>query len=102
MAQVDFRREGDAVTFWVRVKPRSSRERLKLNSAGELQLELHAAPVEGQANAACVEFFANLLHLPRSAVEIVAGEKSRRKLLRVRGGEEVVQKIRSAAGLSTN
>jgi len=41
------KREANAVTFWLRVKPRSSLERLRLDSAGELRLELHAAPAGG-------------------------------------------------------
>jgi uncharacterized protein (TIGR00251 family) len=88
--------KGNAVTFWLRVKPRSSRERLVLDSAGELRLELHAAPAEGQANKACVEFFARLLHLPRSSIEIVTGEQSRRKLIRIRDGEEIVRQLNSS------
>jgi len=87
--------EGAAMTFGLRVKPRSSRQRLRLDSAGELRLELHAAPTEGQANTACVEFFARLLRLPRSSVEIVAGEKSRRKLIRIRGGRAVASQLSS-------
>jgi len=88
--------ERKAVTFWLRVKPRSSRQRLRLDSAGDLRLELHAAPTEGQANAACVEFFARLLRLPRSSIEIVAGEKSRRKLIRIRGGEAIASQLSSS------
>jgi len=88
--------EGNTVTFWLRVKPRSRRERSGLDSAGELRLELHAAPTKGQANSACVEFLARLLRLPRSSIEIVAGEKSRRKLIRVRGGEETASQLKSA------
>lgn len=92
-----FRRQGDFVTFWLRVKPRSSRERLSMNSAGELRLDLHAAPTEGRANGACIEFFARLLRAPRSSVEIMAGAKSRRKLIRIRGGGEVERILKSAA-----
>jgi len=88
--------EGNAVTFWLRVKPRSSRERLRLDPAGELRLELHAAPAEGQANKACVEFFARLLRLPRASIEIVAGAKSRRKLIRIQDGKEIARQINSS------
>jgi uncharacterized protein len=90
--------EGNIITFWLRVKPRSSRERLTLHSSGEPRLELHAAPTDGQANDACIEFFARLLRVPGSSIEIVTGEKSRRKLIRIRGGEEIVTKLRSALG----
>ena len=94
--KVDIRVEGDSVTFWLRVKPRSAHERLMVDSSGELRLELHAPPTEGHANDACVEFFARLLRVPRSSVGIITGEKSRRKLIRIRGGEEIVTKLKSA------
>jgi len=41
--------------------------------------------VEGKANRACVEFFANLLKVPRSSVTIAAGQSSRNKIIRVTG-----------------
>jgi uncharacterized protein len=87
-----FRVDGRSVTFWLKVKPRSSRERLGLDSAGDLRLELHAAPAEGQANEACVRFLARALDLPQSSVAIVSGGRSRRKLLRITGhpADEIV------------
>ena len=95
---MNLRVEGSAVTFWLRVKPRSSRERLTLDSNGEARLELHAPATEGQANEACIEFFARMLGVPRSNVRLVTGEKSRRKLIRIRGGEEMVRNLKSALG----
>ena len=94
--------EGSAVTFWLRVKPRSSRERLMLDSSGEPRLELHAPATEGRANQACIDFFARLLRVPRSNVIIVTGEKSRRKLIRIRGGEEIVKSLNSAVGSASS
>jgi len=41
--------------------------------------------VEGKANQACIEFFANLLKVPRSSVTIAAGQSSRNKIIRVTG-----------------
>lgn len=91
--------EGGTVSFWLRVTPRSSRQELTLDASGELRLNLHAPPAEGEANAACIEFLARWLRLPRSRIEIAAGARSRRKLIRVRGREEVVRRIRSLEGL---
>jgi len=67
------------------VKPRSARERLAYDSNGELRLELHAPPSEGEANQACVYFLARALRLPQSCVAIVSGQRSRRKLIRIAG-----------------
>jgi hypothetical protein len=52
--------------------------------------------VEGAANTACQEFVADLLGLKRAEVQLVAGEKSREKRLRVSGltFAEIQAKIR--------
>ena len=86
---------GDAITFWLRVKPRAQRDRLKCGPSGELILELHAPPVEGEANEACRKFLAQTVGVPKSDVTILAGRKSRRKLLRISGrpGEEMKARI---------
>ena len=81
----NFKVEGDTVSFWLKVKPRSARERLFYDSSGELRLELHAPPSEGEANEACVHFLARALRLPQSCVTIVSGQRSRRKLMRITG-----------------
>lgn len=79
----DFNTEGNTVTFWLKIKPRARRCRFLRNSSGELYLELTAPPVEGKANEAAVEFLAESLNVPRRSVELVTGEKSRRKLFRI-------------------
>jgi hypothetical protein len=97
---VEFKVERENVSFWLKVKPRSARERLTADAAGELRLELHAAPVEGEANEACLRFFARSLHLPQACVVILAGERARRKLIRITGrsAEETVAQIKALAG----
>jgi hypothetical protein len=93
----EFKIDHAAVSFWLKVKPRSARERLALDSSGELRLELHAPPVEGQANEACISFFSRALRAPRACVAIISGQKSRRKLLRIAGrpAEETVELIKA-------
>jgi len=44
-----------------------------------------APPVEGAANAACLTFLADLLDLPLSQLEILRGERSRQKMIRITG-----------------
>jgi hypothetical protein len=94
----DFKVERENVSFWLRVKPRATRERLTVDASGELRLELHAPATEGQANEACVYFFARALRLPQACVVILSGQKSRRKLLRVTGrsAEESIAQIKKA------
>jgi len=99
----DFRIEGASVTFWLNVKPRAARERLKLGSNDEFRLEIHAPPSEGQANDACVQFLARALRLPQACVVILSGAKARRKLLRITGhsAEETVARMKRLAAKGT-
>jgi|SRR5436190_15647190 len=73
LPETSFHIDGNSVSFWVQVKPRSSRQGLELASPGELYLRIHAAPTEGQANEACVQFLARHLRLPQNSVSILAG-----------------------------
>jgi hypothetical protein len=61
-----------------------------------LKLSLSAPPLDGRANLALVEFFSEVLSVPRSAVQVVSGERSRNKLIRIAGssGADVQRKLR--------
>jgi uncharacterized protein (TIGR00251 family) len=72
-------------TFAVRIHPRARKNAITGELGEALKLSLTAPPVEGKANAACIEFFANLLKVPRSSVTIAAGQTSRNKLIAVAG-----------------
>lgn len=71
--------------FEVRVAPRASRQGVLGVHAGALKVGLHAAPVDGAANAALVELLAQALGVARADVRIVRGERSRQKTIEVSG-----------------
>jgi uncharacterized protein len=73
------------VTFAVKLHPRARKNAITGELGDALKLSLTAPPVEGKANAACIEFLANLLKVPRSSVTITSGLSSRRKVIRVSG-----------------
>src|ERR1700687_2165654 len=78
--------EGEgAVTFPVRLQPRASRDEIAGEMGGALKVRLRAPPVEDRANEALVEFLAQLLKTPRSAVRMLSGERSRTKRIEIRG-----------------
>src|SRR6266581_3612597 len=77
-------REG-AVTFSVRVQPRASKDEVAGEMGGALKVRLQAPAVEDRANEALVDFLAQLLKTPRSAVSILSGERSRTKRIEIRG-----------------
>jgi uncharacterized protein (TIGR00251 family) len=77
-------REG-AMMFLVRVQPRASRDEIAGEMGGALKVRLCAPAVEDRANEALIEFLAQLLKTPRSAVRILSGDRSRTKRMEVRG-----------------
>jgi uncharacterized protein (TIGR00251 family) len=82
-------------TFAVKIYPRAKKNGITGEFGDAMKLALTAPPVEGKANAACIEFFANLLNVPRSSVTIASGETSRIKVIRVAGmtAEEIRRRI---------
>ena len=77
-------REGAAI-FPVRVQPRASRDEIAGDIGGVLKVRLRAPAVDDRANEALIEFLAQLLKTPRSAVRILTGERSRMKRIEIRG-----------------
>jgi uncharacterized protein (TIGR00251 family) len=71
------------LTVSVRVHPGASREGVVLLPDGSLDVRLRARAVEGQANAALLALLADRLGLRRREVEIVSGERSRQKRVRI-------------------
>ena len=82
-----------AVRITVRVPPRSSRNAIAGEWQGALKVRLTAPPVDDKANAALCAFLAEQLNIPRSAVRILAGERSRTKRVEIRG--VTVERIRN-------
>jgi uncharacterized protein (TIGR00251 family) len=77
-------REG-AVILLVRVQPRASKDEIAGERGGALKVRLRAPAVEDRANEALVEFLAELLKTPKSAVRILSGDRSRTKRIEIRG-----------------
>ncbi len=82
---IPIRESAGSVTFQVKVHPRARKDAITGVHGDALKLALTAPPVEGRANDAVVEFFADLLRLPRSSVTIAAGQTSRNKVVRIAG-----------------
>lgn len=78
--------KGGDLTFAIHVAPRASRSEIIGEHDGALRVRLAAAPVEGAANQELIRLLAKSLKLPQNAFEIVSGVRSRRKIIRVRGG----------------
>ena len=69
----------------VRVVPRAGRSGVAGLRDGALLVRLAAAPVDGAANAELIDVLARALDVPKRSIEIVAGDRSRSKRVRVDG-----------------
>ena len=68
----------------VRVTPRASRnEIVEMLDDGTIKVRLAAPPVDNEANQALIEFLADILGVPKSRLDIVAGVTGRDKLIAV-------------------
>jgi uncharacterized protein len=80
---IESTRDGVAIT--VRVIPRASRSGVAGTRGDALLVRLTAPPVDGAANAELVAVIAADLQVPKRAVSIASGERSRSKRVHVTG-----------------
>lgn len=68
----------------VRVTPRASHnEIVELMEDGTIKVRLAAQPSDNEANEALIKFMAEVLGVPKSRLDIVAGASGRDKLISV-------------------
>ena len=89
---VELIEKGGAVSFKVRVQPRAARTEIAGERGEAVKLRVAAPPVDGKANEECCRFLAKLLGVSASSVEIVSGDSSRDKVIRVRNAS--VERVR--------
>lgn len=94
---VDIQTHGQGVSFKIRVQPKAAKNQLAGIMDDALKVRLTAPPVDGAANKACVEFFADFFGVAKSQVEILTGFTGRTKLIKVNGltKAEAAEKISS-------
>jgi len=68
----------------VRITPRSRKnEIVEILNDGTVKIRLTAPPVEGKANDALIAFLSDVIGVPRSQIDIIAGATGREKLVSI-------------------
>jgi uncharacterized protein (TIGR00251 family) len=80
---LDLNEKDGAVTIRIRVQPRASRTEIAGEHAGAIKMRVAAPPVDGKANEECRRFLAKLLKVGATSIEIISGDSSRDKVIRV-------------------
>ena len=73
------------ITLTLHIQPGAKKTEFAGLHGDALKIRLAAPPVDGKANEALIKFFAGVLRLPKSAVNLKSGQTSRRKVLEVVG-----------------
>jgi uncharacterized protein len=98
---VPVRDTADGVAFAVKVHPRARKNAITGIVGDALKLALTAPPVEGRANQAVIEFFADFFEIARSSVTIASGATSRNKVVRITGLSKQAVEARLAENLKS-
>lgn len=90
--------DNQGICVGVFVQPRASRTGVDGCRGGDLKIRVAAPPVEGRANAACIELLARLCHIPPCRVKLKSGRQGRSKVFRLQGisREEFVARLAQA------
>jgi uncharacterized protein (TIGR00251 family) len=72
-------------TIAIRCQPRAKRDEVVGERGDAIVIRVSAPPVDGKANAALCGLIAKKLRIPSTRVEVVRGQTSRDKVVRVEG-----------------
>ncbi|MDR2601337.1 MAG: DUF167 domain-containing protein [Spirochaetaceae bacterium] len=71
----------EGVYLYCKITPAAAKNQIQDVKDGKLRIKIAAAPENGKANAGLSAFLAKLLRIPKNAVTIKSGEKSRQKTI---------------------
>lgn len=74
-----YRWNGNELVLRLQIQPRSSKDGFGEVHDDRLKLRLTSAPVDGKANQRLLAFLAKQFGIPKTAVQITSGDKSRLK-----------------------
>ena len=66
-----------------KIVPKSSRNEVVIEENNQIKIKVTSPPVDGKANKAVTELLSKKLKVPKKNVQIVSGEKSRQKRIRI-------------------
>ena len=77
--------QSDGIVLALKVQPRASANEVGEILGNELRVKITAPPVDAAANEALLRFLADHLDCPRRQVELVRGNTSRHKVVKLHG-----------------
>ncbi len=84
---IQFTEKDGNLIFAVRVVPRASKSEIVGEHNGALKIRIASPPVDGAANAELIKLLAKKFAVSKSAVEILSGQTSKTKQLKITGAK---------------
>jgi uncharacterized protein len=79
------REQAGGVLLSIKLQPRASKNEIGQPLGDELRIKVTAPPVDAAANQALIALLADVLDCSRGQIELVRGQTSRHKFIRVQG-----------------
>ncbi len=76
-----FNWKNNVLTLHVLIQPNASRDEISGVLGDRLKIRLKASPIDGKANQYLIQYLAKNLNLPKKAIRILKGARSRQKTL---------------------
>lgn len=77
----------------LKIKPNARKNEIIIDGQGNIKVKVNAPPVDGKANKELVDFLSEIFDVPKSHIEILSGETSQHKKVKVIGKEEKFNEI---------
>jgi len=74
---------GNDTVIKVKIGPSSSKNKIDGVYNNALKISITTPPVEGKANKECIAFLAKYFDVAKSKIEIISGETSKNKLIKI-------------------
>ena len=74
-----FQKHPRGISLKVFVQPRSSKNEIAGLHGDAVKIRLKAPPVDGAANALCIQYLSKCLKVPKSSLQILSGHTGRTK-----------------------
>lgn len=73
----------DTLLLYCHLQPNASRDEFAGEHGERLKIRIKAPPIDGRANAALIRFLSKVFSVPKSRVQLLAGESGRQKTLAI-------------------
>lgn len=84
---------GQQLELTLHVQPKASRDQFCGLHGDAIKLAITAPPVDGKANAHIVKLLATWFGVSKSAVELVRGDTSRQKTIRIQSPDKIPEEL---------